>query len=332
MAPSRKTQRRFCSRASSLPQTVTLSTTGIAAGQSQWHLIEAQFSQSDVIRSGDPNGGLLYLYNSTTPTSPFEGPNGDGATTPTERQGLVTIQVITGSPATTGSETPPSPSEGWTPLYLVDLSYGQTTIIQSEIHQAGPSVGTGVPDNYQAAPFLAGLTNSHHGGVAGQAPQIKLASEVQGTLPMANLPVSDTYGEIAAMQIYASNPNGHVAGNAANEATPPSMCWDTTGKILWTCTSTGTTATAVWSPVGIGNNVTTVTANATLTAENSGLVLVNAAPGDVVINLPAAASAGGSALHFRFVQFRHHRQHSDRQSRLRRHISFRFCHQLFCSD
>ena len=199
-------------------QTITLETTGLSVGQSQWQLIEAQFSQSDSIRTGDPNGGLLYFYNSTTPSSPFQGPDGDGATTPTVRKGLVTIQVITGSPATTGSETPPSPTEGWVPLYLIDLSYGQTQITQAEIYQAGPSVGTGVPTTYQQAPFLAGLTNSHHGGVAGQAPQIKLASEVQGVLPYANMsPVRATL--TANLNLYVAT-NGSDTNDGLTSQTP----------------------------------------------------------------------------------------------------------------
>ena len=81
----------------------------------------------------------------------------------------------------------------------------------------------------------------------GKHTQIKLASEVQGTLAMANLPASDTYGEIAATQIYAGNPNGHVAGNAANGTTPPSLCWDTTDSVLWVCTTTGAASAAVWT-------------------------------------------------------------------------------------
>lgn len=232
-------------------QTITLQTTGMAAGQSQWQLIEAQFSQNDIVRPGDPNGGLLFFYNSANASSPFEGPGGDGATTPTMRQALVTVQVVTGAAATTGSEVPPTPSPGWTPLYLIDLSYGQTQITGAQIHAAAPSVGTGVPNTYPAAPFLAGLTNSHHGGVAGQAPKIKLGSEVQGTLPMANLLSSDTYGQVSAMQIYtgAASPNGNVAGNAASSSTPPSMCWATQTKCMFVCTATGTATTAVWTPV-----------------------------------------------------------------------------------
>lgn len=165
---------------------LTLTTAGLSAGQSRWALVQAEFSQQDGIRSGDPNAGLLFFYNSANPAEPFEGPGDDGATTPTVRQGLCVVNVLYGTPATTGSEVPPTPSTGFAPLYLIDLTFGQTTITNGEILVSGPSVGTGVPSNYPIAPFLAGLLNSHHDGNPGQAPQIKLASEVQGLLPVVN--------------------------------------------------------------------------------------------------------------------------------------------------
>ena len=231
-------------------QTVTLSTTGIGAGQSRWSLVQAQFAQADSIRANDPNGGLLYFYNSANPSSPFEGPNNDGLTTPTVRQGLVSIGVITGAAATTGSEVPPSPTSGWVPLYLIDLTYGQTTIINSQILVAGPSVGTNVPSNYTQAPFLAGLLNEHHKGIAGYAPQIDLTAEVKNILPLTNLPASNTSGGgLSVTKLNAGNPNGSVAGNA-NVNGASDFCFDTTNKILYVCTTTGTTSTAVWVAAG----------------------------------------------------------------------------------
>ncbi len=165
---------------------VALSASGIAAGQSRWSLIEAQWQPADVIRTGDPNGGVLPFLNTANPLQPLNGQGGSGATLPTERQGSLVLQVVTGSAATTGSEVPPTPTGGWVPLYLVDLTYGQTQVTNTEILTAGPSVGTNVPSNYPQAPFLAGLLNSHHSGGAGQAPQVNLATEVQGVLPIAS--------------------------------------------------------------------------------------------------------------------------------------------------
>ncbi len=165
---------------------LTLSTAALTSGQSQWALIEATFGFSDVIRASDPNGGVLPFYNSANPTSPLQGQGGSGGTLDTERTAIVSLKVVYGTPATTGSEVPPSADSGYVGLYLIDLAYGQSTIAQNQILTAGPSVGTNVPSNYPYAPFLAGLLNQHHKGTAGQAPQIDLTSEVKNVLPNAN--------------------------------------------------------------------------------------------------------------------------------------------------
>lgn len=150
-------------------------------GQSQWNLIQAQFSQVDAVRTNDPNGGIVPFYNAANPSQPTSN------SINTVRKGVCVLQVITGSAATTGSEVPPAPTTGWVPLYLIDLAGGQTQITTGQIIVAGPSVGTGVSSAYASAPFLAGLLASHHGGTPGQAPKIKLGSEVQGILPYANM-------------------------------------------------------------------------------------------------------------------------------------------------
>lgn len=253
---------------------ITMSTSGIGVGQSRWSLIEAQFSQVDVIAPSDPTGGLLFFYNSTNVNQPYQGPSNDGQTTPTLRQGVATIQVITGAATTTGSEVPPQPTTGWTPLYLIDLSYGQTAIAQGQILAAGPSVGTGVPNNYPYAPFLAGLLNSHHSGTGGQAPQIKLTSEVQGILPNANLAASNVSGGIPTMRLYGGNPNGHIAGNS-NVNGASDICFDTLDGFLYVCTQTGTTTTAVWTNLSSGatanynGGTTTGTGNAQVVASTT---------------------------------------------------------------
>ena len=45
---------------------------------------------------------------------------------------------------------------------------------------------------------------------------------------------------------YNGNPNGHVAGTAASINNPPSLVWDYTNFVIYVCTTTGTTSTAVW--------------------------------------------------------------------------------------
>lgn len=277
----------------SIAQTVTLSTTGITSGNSRYSLIQAQFSQVDSIRANDPNGGLLFFYNSTNPADPFEGPGNDGLTTPTVRQGLIVIQVINGAQASTGSEVPPNPTSGWVPLYMVDLAFGQTTISGGQILTAGPSVGLNVPSNYPYAPFLAGLLNSHHDGNAGQAPQISLTTEVQGVLPFANLKVSNTLGGLAAFRLFAGNPNGSVAGNA-NVNSASDMCYDTTHNILYVCTTTGTTSTAVWTAVtgGVASTEITTGTNHTFAAADSGLLVLRSNSGAFMLDTLPGTSPG----------------------------------------
>lgn len=157
---------------------LTFSTSALTSGQSQWALVEASLLVSDSIPSNDPNSGLLLYYNATNPSQPYQGQNNSGVTQNTLRSNTVALNIVYGAVAATGSEVPPSPSAGAVPLYLIDLTYGQTQIVN--IITAGPSAATNVPSNYPHAPFLAGLLNSHHSGGTGQAPQINLATETQG--------------------------------------------------------------------------------------------------------------------------------------------------------
>jgi hypothetical protein len=55
-----------------------------------------------------------------------------------------------------------------------------------------------------------------------------------------------------AFKVYAGNPNTFVAGTQGNAGTGvfPTVCWDTTNKIWWVCTTTGNAAAAVWEVVG----------------------------------------------------------------------------------
>lgn len=139
-------------------QSVTLTTSGLTSGQSQWALIEASFSQADGIDSDDPTNGVLNFYNVANPQIPLNGPGGDGDPLNTDRQALAVITVVYGTAASTGSEVPPNPSSGAVPLYLIDLAFGQTQITNAEILVAGPNAGNNVPNNYPVAPFITGLS------------------------------------------------------------------------------------------------------------------------------------------------------------------------------
>lgn len=258
-------------------QSVTLSTAGLTSGQSMWALIQAQFSQTDVVRPTDPTGGVLNYFNSNNPTQPFQGPNNNGQSQPTERKATVAIQVLYGTPASTGSEVPPNPTSGWVPLYLIDLAFSQTTIANGQILVAGPSVGANVPSNYPAAPFIGGLLRQHHlGNGNGQAPQIDLTLEVKNTLPLSNLPASNTSGGgVPVLKLRAGNPNGNVAGNASVNGASD-LCYDTVNFILYVCTATGSTSTAVWTSV-VGSS-TSIFAGGTSTGSANAQVVASTSP------------------------------------------------------
>lgn len=65
-------------------------------------------------------------------------------------------------------------------------------------------------------------------------------------------PVVDHAANVtAAFQVYAGDPNGNVAGNAGVVGgSGASVVWDISSNLMWICTSTGTTSTAVWTQQG----------------------------------------------------------------------------------
>jgi hypothetical protein len=140
-----------------------------AAGQSQSFLIQASFSETDA------NPNVLNYYNSANPSQPYSGPGNSGTPQNTTRVQRVSLQVKVGAAATTGSQQVPAVDTGWFGLWVVTLQTGQSAISAASIAQ------------YSGAPFLSNLTSSHHYGTPGNAPKVHLESEVQGTLPYANM-------------------------------------------------------------------------------------------------------------------------------------------------
>lgn len=105
----------------------------------------------------------------------------------------------------------------------------------------------------------------------------------------------------------AGNPNGAVAGTTFQ------LCWDTTNQILYVCTSSGTSTTAVWTKsvrLTAGSGITisqagndieismsasgmtwnVVTGTSASMAANQGFITNNA--GLVTLSLPVTASVG----------------------------------------
>lgn len=97
------------------------------SGQSVNYLIEAAFDESDT------GPVVLPYYNAANPTQPYSGPNNSGTAQNTQRVQRVQLQLKPGAPANAGSQQTPPADSGWTGLYVVTVSYGQTEVSSSDI-------------------------------------------------------------------------------------------------------------------------------------------------------------------------------------------------------
>lgn len=79
------------------------------------------------------------------------------------------------------------------------------------------------------------------------------ASITTGNISLASGAPFITTNLGALIQVSAGNPNGSVAGTAGVAGkTAPSLCWDVADSVMWVCTATGTTSTAVWTQLSGG--------------------------------------------------------------------------------
>ncbi|MRW88879.1 hypothetical protein GJ699_02655 [Duganella sp. FT80W] len=193
------------------------------AGKSINYLVQIGYADTDT------GGTVLPFYNASNPAIPFTGPGGSGAAVSTVRAAQCLVQVKAGAAANTGSQTTPAADSGFVAAYVVQVDYGMAAIPQANI-----TVASG-------APFLAGLLNSHHGGGAGQAPKVDLATETTGTLPLSNLPTGLT--------IWCGTSTG--AANAQVVAVPTGMTTFPTGTgIAWKVGAGLTNTSALTVTVG----------------------------------------------------------------------------------
>ena len=99
-------------------------------GQTIAYLIEATLQEMDA------GPVVLPYYNASNPAQPYSGPGNSGQPQATRRTQQAQLQVKSGIPAATGSQMAPTPDNGWIPLYILTVSYGQTAIDQSAIATA----------------------------------------------------------------------------------------------------------------------------------------------------------------------------------------------------
>jgi hypothetical protein len=98
-----------------------------SVGQSINYLIEAAFQEAD----GNPI--VLPYYNAANPAQSFSGPANSGSADNTVRTQRVQLQLKPGVPGNTGSQTTPAADSGWTALYQITVSYGQTQVSAGNI-------------------------------------------------------------------------------------------------------------------------------------------------------------------------------------------------------
>ncbi|PHK92935.1 hypothetical protein CR162_21295 [Pseudoroseomonas rhizosphaerae] len=98
-------------------------------GTSLVYLVQASLVETDE----DPQ--VLDYYNAANPEQPWSGPENSGAAQFTKRVQRCAIQIVAGAPAATGTQVAPAASVGWTPLWLVTVSNGQTAILAEHIQR-----------------------------------------------------------------------------------------------------------------------------------------------------------------------------------------------------
>lgn len=106
--------------------TVTPPTT---AGYSQVYVVEV------ILQDVDAGAQVLSYYDSANPAVPFSGPNNDGASQFTQRTCVATVALKAGVAAPTGTQVTPSPDAGYTALYAITVTNGQSTITSANIVQ-----------------------------------------------------------------------------------------------------------------------------------------------------------------------------------------------------
>lgn len=110
-----------------LKPTNFLLTAPSTSAQSVNYLIQAALQEADT------GAVILPYYNSSNPSQPYSGPTNSGVAQNTQRVQRVQLQLKTGTPALTGSQSTPPIDNGWVGLYVITVAYGQTAINTSTI-------------------------------------------------------------------------------------------------------------------------------------------------------------------------------------------------------
>jgi hypothetical protein len=97
------------------------------SGSSVNYLLQSCFQESD------QGATVLPYYNAANPSQPYSGPANSGSPQVTLRTQTVQLKLISGVPSTTGTQLTPTPDQGWIGLYVITVSFGQTTVTSNNI-------------------------------------------------------------------------------------------------------------------------------------------------------------------------------------------------------
>ncbi len=114
--------------------TLTAPTT---SGQAINYLLQASLGESD------STPVVLPYYNAANPAQPFSGAANNGTAQNTQRLQRVQLQLKPSPPANAGAQVTPAVDSGWTGLYVITVSYGQTQVTTANIATlpAAPFIG-----------------------------------------------------------------------------------------------------------------------------------------------------------------------------------------------
>lgn len=129
---------------------------------------------------------------------------------------------------------------GWLYFYATNTSTPQNTYTTAALSVANSNPIELDSDGYAGNVFLQNL-----------AYKVVLKDSDLNEIWTMDPVYSSDYSTFAQFLPWNGNPNGSVAGNAGTQGSLPgsSAVWDYQNNILYVCTTTGTTTTAVWTAV-----------------------------------------------------------------------------------
>jgi hypothetical protein len=184
----------------------------VTAGQTVRYLIEAQFQEADSA------GVTSQFYNTANPNAPIT-----NDVSP-DRLNKCVLQLKTGAPAATGSETTPATDAGWVPVWVISVTYGITAVTAGMItrHPSAPLLGTvgggGGGGGSGLTPWTV-VTATGHTFAAGERVLFDMTGGAySATLPAAPAVGDEIWGKVnGATNNLTLNRNGKtIAGVAAN--------------------------------------------------------------------------------------------------------------------